>query len=73
MLTNPRAGTPCRIHYAKSYAHTMPLHGAVAKIVLASRGAVRNHLVALLCGRRVAVPAGNLRPFPGETQAPEVL
>lgn len=73
MLTNPRAGTPCRIHYAKSYAHLMPLHGAVATVVLASRGAVRNHVVELLCGWRVAVPAGNLRPLPGNGQASEVF
>jgi hypothetical protein len=73
MLTNPRAGTPCRIHYAKSYAHTMPLHGAVATVVLASRGAVRNHVVKLLCGWRVAVPAGNLLPFPAEPQTREGL
>lgn len=61
MLTNPRPGTPCRIHYARSYAHLMPYHGATGRIVLASQAkAGRNHLVKLPCGQHVAVPAGNL-------------
>lgn len=61
MLTNPRPGTPCRIHYARSYAHTMPHHEAQGRIVVASQGkAGRNHLVELPDGQRVAVPAGNL-------------
>uniref|UniRef100_I2Q079 Uncharacterized protein n=1 Tax=Desulfovibrio sp. U5L TaxID=596152 RepID=I2Q079_9BACT len=62
MLTNPRPGQRCRIHYARAYAHTMPHHGAVGRIVLVSqvrRG--RNHLVELDGGQRVTVPAGNLR------------
>lgn len=62
MLTNPRPGTRCQIHYARTYAGQMPYHGAVGRIVLASqakRG--RNHLVELDDGRRVSVPAGNLR------------
>ncbi len=61
MLINPRPGTPCRIHYARSYAHLMPYHGAEGRIVLSSQGRPRNHLVELNDGRRVVVPAGNLR------------
>jgi hypothetical protein len=62
MLTNPRPGTPCRIHYARTYAHMMPHQGAFARVILASQAkAGRNHLVELSCGRRVTVPAGNLR------------
>lgn len=37
MLTNPRAGTPCRIHYARTYAHMMPHQGAFARVILASQ------------------------------------
>lgn len=62
MLTNPRPDQRCRIHYARSYAHTMPHHGAVGKLVLVSRAwKMRNHLVELEDKKRVVVPAGNLR------------
>jgi hypothetical protein len=62
MLTNPRPGTRCRIHYAASYAASMPHHGALGRIVLAGLPkTVRNHLVELDDKWRVAVPAGNLR------------
>lgn len=61
MLTNPRPGQRCRIHYARDYAHTMPHHGKTGEIVLASQAwKGRNHLVKLDSGKHVAVPAGNL-------------
>lgn len=59
MLSSPRPGQRVRIHYAASYASTMPFHGLAGVVVVSGRGRPRNHLVGV-GGRMVVVPCGNL-------------
>lgn len=62
MIANPRIGVDVRVHYNAKRAPTMPHHGKLARVVIASRGKPRNHGV-LIDGRVVVVPCGNLVPF----------
>ena len=59
MLANPKPNQPVRIHYGKRYAHTMPLHGRTGRVVIASKGRPRNHLVEV-DGKQFVIPCGNL-------------
>ncbi len=65
MLSNPAEGNLVVIWYAKKpgWARVTPLHGKVGVVVLPGKGRPRNHLVKLTAGRRVLVPAGNLRRY----------
>ena len=69
MLSNPKVGTLVVIWYARKpgWARVTPLHGKTGIVVEPGRGKPRNHLVRLLgrfdYGRRVIVPAGNLRRY----------
>jgi hypothetical protein len=60
MMANPRVGQVVQVWYAKSYAHTMPLHGKVGTVEIVSKGKPRNHGV-LIDGALWVVPCGNLR------------
>lgn len=71
MIRHPRPGQRVQIWYARDYAHMMPLHGRVGRVVTVSTGRPRNHGVEVDDGRRVAVPAGNLREVQGEPVSEE--
>ena len=60
MLANPRPGQRVRVWYGKRYAHTMPLHDRAGRVVIASKGKPRNHLV-IVDDRLFVIPCGNLR------------
>jgi ribosomal protein L21E len=62
MVTSPRLGQRVRIHYASSYAQSMPHHGKRGVVAIVCHGRPRNHGVALDDGTFVVVPAGNLQP-----------
>lgn len=63
MMANPRPGRRVRIHYRKTIAAVMPLHGRTGRIAIASKGpGPRNHGVELDGGGIVSVPCGNLQP-----------
>lgn len=60
MLANPRVGQRVRVWYGKHYAHTMPLHGKLGTVAIASKGKPRNHGV-MVSGTLYVVPCGNLQ------------
>jgi hypothetical protein len=60
MMANPKLGQLVQVWYAKRYAHTMPLHGKIGKVVIVSKGKPRNHGVEVN-GTMYAIPCGNLR------------
>lgn len=59
MMSNPKPGQRCRLHYATK--RRGPLHGKAGTVEIASKGRPRNHLVQLDDGTRVVVPCGNLQ------------
>ncbi len=61
MLANPKIGRIVKIWYRKSNRH-LPYHGEKGKIVVASKGKPRNHLIEMASGATVVVPCGNLQP-----------
>lgn len=66
MIRHPKPGQAVRVHYAKRYAHTMPLHGRVGVVRVVSKGpGPRNHGIEI-DGKQYGVPAGNLMPHSQE-------
>lgn len=65
MLTNPRPGMIAQIWYRKrpyyGWEKVSPGHGHLCFILYSGKGKPRNHLVELLNGYKMIVPAGNLR------------
>jgi len=75
MVSCPRIGQVVQIWYRDAVRALMPHHGKVGRVVLASRGRPRNHMVEVdSCERvgehlavtrvRIVVPAGNLMAWP---------
>ncbi len=64
MLANARAGDRVELRYAASKREIVPLwaelHRQCGRVVIASRGKPRNHMIRLDSGRRFVVPCGNL-------------
>lgn len=67
MILNPRPGSIVQIWYRPGLRDWMPYHGRHARVIVASRGRPRNHLVRLRGGILVVVPCGNIRSA-GEPQ-----
>lgn len=66
MMSNPRPGARCRLHYRRSFAGLMPHHGRTGVVEIVAKGRPRNHGVRLDgSGTLVVVPAGNLVPVEG--------
>lgn len=68
MIANPRPGRVVQIWYNQRVAPTMPLHGKIGIVAIASRGKPRNHGV-MVDGVLWVVPCGNLRNPPDATYA----
>lgn len=68
MIVHPRMGQRVRIHYRKSIAALMPLHGRTGRVVVRSKGpGPRNHGIELDgSGGMVSVPCGNLMREEGD-------
>jgi hypothetical protein len=61
MMSHPRIGQPCRLHYRAALRPIAPHHGRIGTVVAAAGGRPRNHLIRLADGTLVVVPAGHLR------------
>lgn len=69
MMANPKPGQLVRVHYAKRYAHTMPLHGKVGRVVVVCKARkCRNHGVDI-DGVMWVIPCGNLHKVKEEDMA----
>lgn len=60
MMANPNKGQLVRVHYAKRYAHIMPYHGKIGRVVVVCKAKkCRNHGVEI-DGQMIVIPCGNL-------------
>lgn len=61
MMANPKKGQLVQVHYGKRYAHTMPYHGKIGRVVVVCKARrCRNHGVEI-DGEMIVIPCGNLR------------
>jgi len=60
VIFHPRFGQRVRVHYARHVAATMPYHGKVGVVRVASQGPGPRNVGVELAGQLVVIPRGNL-------------
>jgi len=61
MVVNPKIGSVVQVWYRAGVRDSMPFHGKIGVVFIASKnGKPRNHAI-LIDGELVCVPCGNLR------------
>lgn len=60
MILGPKVNQTARVHYRKSFAKFMPMHGKTGRIVIVSRGKGPRNVGVLIGDAIVCIPKGNL-------------